>query len=393
MPDHGLKDAVIVAPATATVGVRRSGWLLPALVLGAALLIGLWYAAPLIRRAPAPAPTATHLAAGPKPAITVAVGPLRRVAMVRPAIGDGSIIAWQELVVGIEIGGFRVIEVGFEEGDAVKAGQVLVRLDAAILAAQAQQAEAAVEEAVAALQIAQSDLRRSAELARTDAVARQTLEQRQSTARQAEARLLSARARRDEAAARLEQTTIEAPADGVISRRSILPGAVVQPGQEMFRLIRDGRVELAARVPELDLATIQPGQPVRVTHGERVIEGSVRLVAPVIAGDTRLGLVYVTLPPDSGLRPGMFARAEFVPAAVAGLAVPQEALVFRGARAVVFVIGPDGEHVQQREVTTGARREGLVEITQGLAGGERVVVAGAGFLADGDLVRVSPEGR
>ena len=166
-----------------------------------------------------------------------------------------------------------------------------------------------------------SDLRRSVELSRTDNVARQILEQRQSAARQAEAKLAAAQARRDEAAARLAQTRIEAPADGVVSRRSVLLGAVVQPGQEMLRLIRDGRLELAARVPELDLAAVQPGQAVRVTHGERSIEGRVRMVAPVIAGDTRLGIVHVALPPDSGLRPGMFARAELVPAAAPVLAL------------------------------------------------------------------------
>jgi RND family efflux transporter MFP subunit len=341
--------------------------------------------------APAAPPEAT--APAPKPAITIAAQPVRRVPLVRPAIGDGSVIAWQELVVGIEIGGYRVTEVGFEEGDRVKAGAVLVRLDPAIARAQAQQAEAAAEEAAAALQLAQADLRRSAELARSDNVARQTLEQRQSLARQAEARLLAARARRDEAVARLEQTTIEAPTDGIVSRRSVLPGAVVQPGQEMFRLIRDGRVELAARVPELEFATIAPGQPVRVTHGDRVIEGRVRMLAPVIAGDTRLGIVHVALPEESGLRPGMFARAEFAPVAVPGIAVPQEAVVFRAGQAVVFVLAADGAHVEQRVVATGARREGLVEITQGLEEGERVVAAGAGFLADGDLVRVAGEAR
>ncbi len=395
MPDHNLSDQGVIAPPTtrrdvAPAAAGRGKVVAVLLVLLAAAGIGVWLAMPAgwrpFPRPPAPAPVA---APAQPPAITVAVAPVRQVNLVRPPIGDGSVVPWQELVIGTETGGLRVVEVAFEEGDRVRAGQVLVRLDPAIPAAQAAQAEAAAEEADAALRMAQSDLRRSIELARTDNVARQLLEQRQSTARQAEARLQAAQARRDEAVARLAQTRIEAPDDGVVSRRTVLLGAVVQPGQELFRLIRDGRLELAARVPELDFAAIAPGQTVRVMHGERVIEGQVRALAPVIAGDTRLGIVYVTLPPDSGLRPGMFARAEFIPAATPVLAVPQEAVVFREARAICFVIPPGGDRVEQRAVTTGARRDGMVEILSGLAAGERVVVAGAGFLADGDVVRVT----
>lgn len=389
MPDHNLSDQVVTAPPAGFAAAprrRRRGWVL-ALLLLLALGAAVWVGAPQLRALrPAPAPPAT--VAAPPPAITVAVAPVREALLVRPVIGDGSVAAWQELVIGTETGGLRVIEVAFEEGDRVREGQVLVRLDPAIPAAQAAQAEAAVEEADAALRIAQADMRRSVELARTDNVARQILEQRQSAARQAEARLLAAQARRDEAVARREQTTIEAPSDGVISRRTVLLGAVVQPGQEMFRLIRDGRLELAARVPELDLAAIAPGQAVRVTHGERTIEGTVRMVAPVIAGDTRLGVVYVTLPPDSGLRPGMFARAEIAPPARPVPAVPQEAVVFRDHRPIAFVVPEGADRVAQRVLVTGARRDGRVEVVSGLAVGERVVVSGAGFLADGDVVRV-----
>lgn len=392
MPDHQLPDALTAAPRAASDATRprRRGLLVLAL-LAAAAGAGLWYAVPGLRL-PGGRPAAPVVTAPVQPpAITVALAPVRAQVLARPVIGDGSVVPWQELVIGTEIGGLRVIEVAFEEGDSVRRGQVLVRLDPAIPAAQAAQAEAAAEEADAALRMAQSELRRSVELARTDNVARQILEQRQSAARQAEARLLAAAARRDEAAARLAQTRIEAPADGVVSRRAVLLGAVVQPGQEMYRLIRDGRLELAARVPELDLAAVQPGQAVRVTHGEHAIEGSVRMLAPVIAGDTRLGIVHVTLPPDSGLRPGMFARAEVTPPAAPVLTVPQEAVVFRQGGPIVFVVPPGADRVAQRAVAPGARRDGLVEIASGLAAGERVVIAGAGFLADGDVVRVAPD--
>jgi HlyD family secretion protein len=262
-------------------------------------------------------------------------------------------------------------------------------LDASVPSAVAAAADAAVVEAEAALRMAEADLRRATELSRSENVARQTVEQRQATARQAEARLMASRANRDEAQARLAQTRIVAPTDGVVARRTVLLGAVAQPGQEMFRLIRDGRLELDARVPELDLAGVQPGQAVRVFHGEREITAQVRALAPVVAGETRLGIVHVALPSDSGLRPGMFARAEILPSETQILTVPQEAVVFRDGRPAAFVLTQDGDRVVLRALTTGQRRDGVVEVTEGLAAGERVVATGAGFLSDGDRVRVA----
>jgi RND family efflux transporter MFP subunit len=356
------------------------------LLLGAGAMV----LAPRFMPQPVTAPAVTPAVTQGAPAsLTVSLLPVVETSLVRPVLGDGSVVAWQELVVGIETGGLRVLEVPVEPGDRVRQGQVLARLDDAVPAAQAAQANAAVTEAEAALTTARADLRRSAELARTDSVARQTLEQRQSAALQAEARLLMAIARRDEAAARLAQTRILAPADGIVSRRGVLPGAVAQPGQEAMRLIRDGRLELDARVPELDLATVVPGQPVRVRHGAQDITGEVRALAPVVGSDTRLGIVHVALPPDSGLRPGMFAQAEILPAPQPALTVPQEAVVVRDGHATAFVLPIGADQVAQRAVITGARRDGMVEITAGLAAGEQVVVTGAGFLSDGDRIRVA----
>jgi RND family efflux transporter MFP subunit len=388
MPDHNHPDLhleLIDRPARPRRRLRGAlGWVV-ALGFGAA--VG-WFAMPHLRPRPAPlAPVATEA----PPALTVVVAPVRRQALARPVIGDGSVVAWQELLLGTETGGLRVVEVNFEEGDAVRAGQVLVRLDPALPTAQATQAQAATAEAEAALRIAQADLRRSVDLARSEAVARQILDQREAAAKQAEARLLASRAREEEAKVRLAQATIAAPADGIVSRRTVLLGAVVQPGQELLRLIRDGRVELAMRIPELELAAVRPGQAARVVHGEREVAGRVRVLAPVVSGDTRLGLAYVALPAGSGLRPGMFARGEIAPEGMATqLTVPQEAVVFREGRAVAFVLADDGAQVQARTVRTGQRRDGVVEVVEGLREGERVVASGAGFLADGDRVRVAP---
>ncbi|MCW8084216.1 efflux RND transporter periplasmic adaptor subunit [Sabulicella glaciei] len=388
MPDHNLPERTSPAEVQASPAPRRGrAWLwLPVL---AVLGVGGWWG---WTHRPAEAPPPAAIAAAPA-ALTVAVRPVERRSLLRPVIGDGSVAAWQELVVGVETGGFRVIEASFEPGDRVRAGQVLVRLDPSVPEALLAQAEAAVAEAEAALRIAEAEQRRAADLARTESVARATLEQRQSVTRQAEARLAAGRARRDEAASRLAQTRIAAPTDGTVSRRSVLLGAVVQPGQEMFRLIRDDRLELEARVPELELARVEPGQEVRVLHGEREIAGRVRAIFPTVEGTTRLGIVHVVLPPEAGLRVGQFARAEIGAGSAPALVVPQEAVVFRGGQAVAFVLSEDGEKAMQRTVATGQRREGLVEVTQGLREGDRVVTQGAGFLADEDRVRVAPEPR
>lgn len=397
MPDHNLlsrlppapRDAA--APKAAARPQRRRRWLLAAPF--AAVALGLAGAALLsergtLGRADRKTPTTVAGAPGPAeppPALTVSVAPVVQRPMARVVVGDGSVVAWQELVIGAEAGGLRVVEVAVEEGDRVRRGQLLVRLEDSVLAAQRGAAEASVQEAEASLRLAQQDLIRSVELSRSQSSTRQILEQRQAAARQAEAQLAAARARRDEAAARFAQTRVVAPTDGTVSRRAALLGAVAPAGQEMVRLIRDDRLELDARVPELDLAAVRAGQRVRVVHGDREVEAQVRIVAPTVAAETRLGVVHVALPPDAGLRPGMFARAEIQSDAATALTVPQEAVVFREGRPAVYVVS--GDRVALRPLTTGRRRDGAVEVLDGLAAGERVVVAGAGFLSDGDRVR------
>lgn len=380
-----LDRPVMTEPAQTPALPARRRWLGPALLVLA--LAGGGYGAMKWRAAtPPPAP----VAAAPVPALTVALGPVSSRRMGTSVVGDGSVIAWQELVIGAEIGGLRIIEAPLDEGMAVQAGQVLARLDDSVLAAQATQAEAAINEAVAFLELARSEQARSEDLVRTQSASRQILDQRQSATRQAEARLISVRARRDEAVARLAQTRILAPSDGIVSRVSVRIGAVTALGQEMFRVIRDGRLELEARVPELELASVAPGQRAIIRHGGREILGEVRLIMPVVVAETRLGVVRIALPADSGLRSGMFARAEIQGPAREVVVAPASALVFRDGAPQAFVLPEGSERVEMRRLVAGARQDGMVEITEGLRPGERVVTAGAGFLVNGDLVRVAP---
>ncbi|WP_187830026.1 efflux RND transporter periplasmic adaptor subunit [Siccirubricoccus phaeus] len=339
-------------------------------------------------RLPPPPPATVRPAAPPALTVVAARAEPRRVPRLVPA--DGPVVAWQELRLGMEIDGLRVREVLVEEGQAVEAGQLLARLDDAVLAAQHARAAALVEEAQATLVLARVELARTRSLIATHTAARQALEQREADLTRAEARLVSLRAERDEVAARLAQTRIRAPDSGIVLSRDILPGSVSVAGQTAFRLLRQGRVEMEARVQEMDLASVQAGQPVAVRHGSRQVEGRVRLVAPLLPGQARLGIVYVSLPPGSGLSPGMFVLAEIATGVADLLAVPQEAVVFRDGAAGVFVLV--GEHVALRRVTLGPRlADGALAVAAGLAPGEAVVGVGAGFLADGDRVRLAAE--
>jgi len=378
---HDSDGLAAIDPPRRHIGAKW-GWFAGA---GVVLLLGAVAAIELRGMVTAPPVVATPVE--PPPALSVAITPVALRPMQRAVVGDGSVVAWQELAVDAEAGGLRVVDIAVDEGDQVRRGQVLVRFDATVLAAQAAQAEAALAEAEAALAIARSDFNRGSELSRGGFIAAQTVEQRQSVARQAEARVMATRARRDEAAARLAQTQLLAPADGVVIRRSVQLGAVPAQGQEMLRIARDGRLELDAKVPELELATVQPGQTALVVHGETKVEATVRAVAPMVAADTRLGVVHLSLPAASGLRPGMFARAEMRVDAAPILVLPHAAIVFHDDAPAAFVLG-DANRVTLRRLTIGLHRDGFVEIVAGLRQGELVVASGAGFLADGDRVRV-----
>jgi RND family efflux transporter MFP subunit len=188
----------------------------------------------------------------------------------------------------------------------------------------------------------------------------------------------------------VRQTQVLAPDHGVISARSATVGAVLPAGQELFRLIRQGRLEWRAELPSSDLGAVRPGIAVRVLPASGgSIEGRVRRVAPTVDPATRNGLVYVDLPVPGSAKAGMFARGEFDVGRGSALTLPQSAVVLRDGFAYVFAVDAAGR-VRQLKVDTGRRVGERVEITGGLDAAARVVASGGGFLADGDTVRVLP---
>ena len=163
---------------------------------------------------------------------------------------------------------------------------------------------------------------------------------------------------------------------------------MVPAGQELFRLIRRGRLEWRAEVAAADLPRLRHGQKVLVTPvGAEAIEGHLRMLAPAIDTQTRNGLAYVHLPDSPGVRAGMFARGDFEIGQSDALTLPQSAVLLRDGFAWVLKVGADGR-VQQAKVGVGRRVGDLVEVTGGVDAGSPVVASGGAFLADGDLVRV-----
>lgn len=188
---------------------------------------------------------------------------------------------------------------------------------------------------------------------------------------------------------RVAQTRIAAPDDGVISARAATVGAVLPAGQELFRLIRGGRLEWRAEVAATDLAKLKPGQKVRITpNGGQAIEGRLRMLGPVIDIQTRNGLAYVDLPHSDSVHAGMFARGDFHIGASEVMTLPQSAVQLREGFNYVMRVGPDSRVIQTK-VTLGRRSGDRVEITGGLDKEDRVVVSGATFLGDGDIVLVA----
>nr|WP_310735024.1 efflux RND transporter periplasmic adaptor subunit [Azohydromonas aeria] len=302
---------------------------------------------------------------------------------------NGNVAAWQETIVGAELGGVALSQVLVNVGDTVKRGQPLARLVDDTVRADVAQAQAALAEAQAALAEARANAERARALQQSGALSAQQISQYLTGEQTAAARVQAARAQLDAQQLRLRKTQVLAPDDGVVSARSAAVGSVAQPGLELFRLIRQGRLEWRAEVPATELPKVRPGQAVTlVTPAGTRVPGQVRQVAPTIDAQTRNALVYVDLRPAPGsdVRAGMFASGELALSRRAVLTLPAAAVLLREGFSTVMVVGPDSK-VTQLKVEAGQRQGERVEV-RGLKPDARVVDRGAAFLADGDTVQV-----
>jgi HlyD family secretion protein len=331
----------------------------------------------------------------------------------------GSFAAGELVLVSPEIEGLSVTEFLAEEGDQVKKGQVLARLNAATIDIQVQQTKASlarndlaidqaknqIEQAQISSDKADADLERTKKLRTSGVATQQTFDQVQAAAELAHAQLSAAklvlegaktdRLGIDAQMANLQlnksRAEIKAPVDGYISNRSVQIGGIAS-GQKtpMYQIVANGVVKLLAEIPESDLPRMKVGQRASITINgfDKPIEGEVKLISPEVNQQTRIGIAHIAVTSDKRIPLGAFGRARISLAAADGVALPLTAVTFGDNGPTVQII-KDGR-VQVRKVITGLVGTDNIEITDGVIPGEIFVARAGSFVRDGDAVTPVP---
>ena len=305
---------------------------------------------------------------------TVSVGSVETRPLGGGVEASGLLVSREEAAVGSELSGYRVARLYADEGDHVRAGQPLAQLDDTLLRAQVDQQAAVTAQA-------QAEARRVADLDGQGVLSQEQIETRRYQAKAQEAALKELRTR-------VSRMTITAPVSGLVLQRGVQPGQIAGGGTTpWFSIARDGLVELDAEVNEADLAGVRPGQSAQVSlPGGQSVSGVVRLVSPRVDSATRLGKVRVRLPVRPDLRPGGFGRATFGASGAPVAAIPESAIRYEADG--LFVMTVDSQNrAHQVAVKVGQKGGGWAQLVKGPPAGTRVVLGGAAFVTDGDVIR------
>lgn len=290
----------------------------------------------------------------------------------------GSLVSNESVVLRPEVSG-RIETIRFRDGETVRRGAVLVELDSAVERAELQQARAN-------LTLAESNFRRTQDLFGRKFVSQSSLDD-------ARAKLEVARAGLALAQARLARMQVRAPFDGVVGIRSVSPGDFVKDGDALINLEDIATLKLDFRLPELYLDRVRPGQALELSSdvlpGE-IHTATVEAIDPLVDAQGRAVRLRASLVnPDMRLRPGVFARVRLILAERAEVPVVPEAALVPAPGNTQFVYRVEDGTVQRVNVTTGQRRDAMVEVVDGLAPGAVVVTAGQLKLRDGAVVKVA----
>lgn len=285
----------------------------------------------------------------------------------------GSLVSKDSVMLRPEVAG-RIREIRFTEGQSVKKGDLLIRLDDDIARAELAQAQANHG-------LARSKFQRASELQRQGFISAQGRDEATNT-------LQVERANVELAQARIAKAALHAPFDGEIGLRNVSVGDYVTAGQDLVTLQAIQQLKVDFRIPEIYLSRIAPGQKLRVmmdAFPNRNWEAEVAAISPLVdVGGRALVMRALVDNTDGTLRPGMFARVNLLLSQSTALMVPETALLPRGGSQYVFRI--DNGVAHEVEVTVGMRREGMVEIVKGVEAGAHVVTAGLQKIQDGSQV-------
>lgn len=305
---------------------------------------------------------------------TVSVGSVETRPLGGGVEASGLLVSREEAAVGSELTGYRVARLYADEGDWVRAGQPLVQLDDTLLRAQ-------IEQQAAVTAQSQAEARRVAGLDGQGILSQEQIETRRYQAKAQEAALKELRTR-------ASRMTITSPVSGRVLSRGVQPGQIAGGGTTpWFTIARDGLVELDAEVNEADLSGIREGQAAQVSlPGGQAISGVVRLISPRVDSANRLGKVRVRLPVRPDLRPGGFGRATFGASGAAVTAIPESAIRYEANGLSVMTVDSNNR-AHQVAIKVGQKGGGWAQLVQGPPAGTRVVLGGAAFVADGDVIR------
>ena len=313
---------------------------------------------------------------------TVSVVVPGRDTVTRTVNATGTLAARREIPVGVVGEGGRVLQVYADAGDWVSQGDILVSVDRSVQAQQAAALEAQIGVTRADLQLAQNELDRAVQLVSRGFISKADVDRKTATRDATRARVNVANAQLAETRARNARLDIRAPVSGYVLERKVETGQTVSAGSGiLFRIAKDGQLELQAKLSEDDLAQVDVGIPATVTPvgTDRVFSGNIWQISPMIDAQSRQGMARVALPFDKALRPGGFASVEIKSGAMTAPVLPESAVQTGPNGSFVYVVGK-GNKVKQRPIKVGPVTANGLIIQEGLDGTERVVLYAGGFL-------------
>jgi HlyD family secretion protein len=301
----------------------------------------------------------------------------------------GTLAARREMPVGSVGEGGQVVQVLVEPGEWVRAGQALAVIDRSVQTQQQASLAAQVSVAAADARLAQANLDRALKLVDRGFISKADIDRLTATRDAANARVRVANAQLGEKNALTRRLNIVAPAAGLVLERNVEPGQVVSGGSGvLFRIAKDGQMEMLARLTEDDLAQLSAGVSAEVTPvgSARSFAGQVWQVSPVIDPQNRQGTVRIALPYAPEIRPGGFASVEIAAGSTVAPLLPESAILSDNDGSFVYIVDKDNK-VRRRTIKAGAITDNGIIVTAGLSGNERVVARAGAFVSTGETVK------